>query len=58
MAGANIYFLQMPDGWHIVIRHDDGEERISDQAFPTQDECKSSFDIWAAENNFKVNRAQ
>ena len=56
MAEANAYFLQQPDGWHVVIRFDD-HDVLSNEAYATMEECKKAFDQWCIDTNSKLNRA-
>jgi len=52
-------FLNKESGrYHIVLRHKDGREQISDQSFATLEECEDGIKLFAAENNAQYNRIQ
>ena len=53
---ANAFFLEQPDGWHMVIVFDSGEEMISDKGYSTKDECARAFDQWCIDTNTKIDK--
>ena len=58
MNQANVYLLYQLDGWHVVIKYDEGHEVISHEAYETKEECKAAFDQWCKDTGTEMVKPQ
>ncbi len=58
MTQASVFFLWQLDGWHIVIKYDEDNEVISNEAYASKEECSEAFDQWCQDTGTTFSKAQ
>jgi hypothetical protein len=51
-----IHILHHADRYHVVLRHPNGREEISDQSFATEQECKSAIEQYVRDRKAQIKR--
>jgi hypothetical protein len=55
---TQIHILFRENRYHVVLRHEDGAEEISDQSWNTREECEKAVEQYAKDRGQKLTRTQ
>jgi hypothetical protein len=58
MAEETIHVFCHSGRYHVVLRHADGTEEISDQSWDTREECEKAIEQYVKDRGVELSRTQ
>jgi len=58
MKETKIFILELRKKFHVLLRHEDGSEEVSDKGWPTREECERAIEEYAKSQGGDLHRTQ